>query len=326
MKRLRIWLLGGLLGCLLLSVSSAWAAPHYKVVLLLYRGVTPAEQGFMDTLRAQLPVDFTILDAGEQQARLPELVKQARALRPDLIYTFGTSVTLAAVGPSGSKDPRYIRDIPVVCNIVADPVGARLTPSMTSSARNLTGVTHLVPMVDQLRAVASWGKIRRLGVLYSPQESNSQLAVQQLRAQSSAFGYVLYPVAIQDPGKAALAAAVQRLAAQKVDYLYLPSDSSLIRQADAIVAPALAAGIPVVSATEEPIRREGALFGLVGNYRNAGSFAAYKAVQILREHKAPAAIPFQPLKRFALLINMRSAKQLQRYPPLEQFRFAELLD
>lgn len=306
------------------------AAP-YQVVMLLYRGITPAEQGFMDSLKAQLPVQFTIFDAAEDKSRLPGFIAQTKALKPDLVYAFGTTVALATVGPyDGANPARHITNIPVVCNIVADPIGAKLTRSLAGSGRNFTGVTHIVPMPDQLKAMARLGKIRQLGVIYNPQEPNSLLTVKDLAANSAPFGFTLQQVAVQpQPGgqlnPQELTAAVRQLAEKKVDYLYLPSDSSIIQQAETIITPAQAAGIPVISATEAPIRNKGAFMGLVGNYYNAGSFAAHKAVQILREHKAPGALPIEPLKRFSLVINMKAAHSLRRYPPLEAFRFAELL-
>ncbi|SMC22882.1 putative ABC transport system substrate-binding protein [Andreprevotia lacus DSM 23236] len=321
-----------LLATCLLSPLLANAADHppYKVLMLLYRGSTDAERGFMDYLKARMPVQFIVRDAAEDKEKIPALIAEARQLKPDLIYTFGTSMTLAAVGKYDADPARYLGKVPVVFNIVADPVGSKLTRTLQTSSRNFTGVSHLVPMADQLKAANQLGKINRLGVVYNPQEPNSQLAVRDLQDNAARFGYTLVPVPVEvdatgKPTTEAVTTAVQQVLLGKIDTLYLPSDSSLIQQADAIVAPATAAGVPVISATEAPIRKNGALMGLVGNYYNAGAFAGYKAEQILLKRKTPAAIPMETLQRFSLVVNMQTARTLKRYPPLEEFRIAELL-
>ena len=92
-----------------------------------------------------------------------------------------------------------------------------------------------------------------------------------------------------------------------------------------IVSAATAARIPVISATEGPIRDDGAFVGLVSNYYNAGAFAAHKAEQILVGKQRAGQLPIETLQRFALVVNMTTAVQLGIYPPLDLIRIAELL-
>ena len=110
-----------------------------------------------------------------------------------------------------------------------------------------------------------------------------------------------------------------------MDFIYLPSDSSLIQHAAAITHPALASNVPVISATEAPIREFGALVGLVSSYYNAGAYAGHKAEQILTGKKAPGSIPIDTLQRFSLLVNMDTASRLGLYPPMDLIPIAELL-
>ena len=51
--------------------------------------------------------------------RMPAFLEEIRATRPDLVYTWGTSVTLGAVGAhDGIVQGRHITDIPVVFTLV----------------------------------------------------------------------------------------------------------------------------------------------------------------------------------------------------------------
>jgi ABC-type uncharacterized transport system substrate-binding protein len=321
-----------LLGIALSAVLATTAPAQdqgYTIMMLLYRGVTPAEQGFMDYLKARLSVFFVVRDAGGDSAKIRAFVAQAKQRRPDLIYTFGTSVTLETVGALGAVDAdRHIVDLPVVFNIVADPLGAGLASSFAATGRNLTGVSHVVPMADQLRAMQRFRPIKKLGVIYNSYEANSILAVEQLRQHAARLGFALVEAPLlsgQQPTADDVAEAMDGLVAATPDFIYLPSDSSLIERAGTIVGLATARRIPVISATEGPIRDNGALMGLVSNYTNAGAFAAYKAEQILTGKEAVGKIPIETLQRFSLVVNMKAAVRLGIYPPLDLLQIAELL-
>jgi len=149
-----------------------------------------------------------------------------------------------------------------------------------------------------------------------------------LRALAAQFKLQLLETAVisgPKPEAADVAEAMQPLIAARPDFIYLPSDSSLIERATTIVELARAAGIPIISATEGPIREDGALMGLVTNYANAGAFAGYKAEQILRGKEAVRSIPVETLQRFTLVVKMTTAGQLGIYPPLDLIKIAELL-
>ena len=301
----------------------------YSIMLIAFRGVTAAETGFMDYLKSRMKVNFIVRDANGARAGIKDFVSEARQSRVDLVYSFGTTVTLETVGAMGKVDPAaHLVDIPVVFNIVADPVGAGLAQAFAATGRNLTGVSHLVPMADQLRAMQRFRKVQKLGVIFNSFEANSLLAVQQLRQQAAEFKYELVEAPLrsgQIPDAREIDEVMRGLLAAKPDFVYLPSDSSLIERAATIVRLANEARTPVLSATEDPIRKDGALFGLVSNYANAGAFAGYKAEQILLGREAVGNIPIETLRRFTLLIDMKSAARLGVYPPLDLIKIGELL-
>jgi putative ABC transport system substrate-binding protein len=324
-------LLGAGLGLAIGALPAMAAAPVHRVMLLLYRGETAADRGFMDYLSQRLPVEFIVRDAASDKGRVAAMVAEARATRPDLIYTFGTTVTTETVGKIGHIDPsRHIGDIPVVFNIVADPVGAGLTTETGSSQRNVTGVSHLAPVDAQWQALQRYGKASRLAILFSSNEQNAVLAATQMAALVRRQGckvdlFGIDAIADGKPASRSLQTALSSALRTKPDWLYLPSDSFLIAHAKEVIGTAAQAGVPVFAATEEPVRDAGALAGLVSPYYAAGQFAAFKAEQILSGRKAPAQIPIDTLARFTYLINIATAKQLRRYPPLALLRFAEMV-
>lgn len=340
MKRLhKLILLAGLLlwavglsGARADSRAAPAADVRHQVMLILFRGMTDAERGFMKYFEEKkIPVDFIVRDAEGDATRLPGFAREIRTLRPDLVYTFGTTVTAAIAGTiDGAGSADVIRDIPIVFGIVADPVGARITGSLQSSSRNITGVSHVVPLPTQLKAMTSIVKVSRLAVVYNPLEKNSQLTVQALQDLAGEFKYSLEatPVGIGANGKPdpqTLPGIMASMLAKKPDAIYLPSDSFVIANAGLATAAAIDAGVPVFSATEDPIRKAGALAGLVSTYYNVGRFAAYKAEMILVQKKKPADIPIETLNRFTFLVHMKTAKALATYPPIHVMQTAEVI-
>src|SRR6476619_5199112 len=127
---------------------------------------------------------------------------------------------------------------------------------------------------------------------YNPNEKNSVLAVRELDKVAPSFSLTLQMVPLpvdgaKQPSVDDIGTAMRDLIAKKPQFIYVPSDSFLIKHAGVAVRAAHAAGIPVFAATEAPIREDGALLGLVSTYANVGELAAYKADQILSKQKTP---------------------------------------
>lgn len=314
------------------ATNLATADNRYRVMMILYRGVTDAERGFMNYFaERKIPVEFIIRDTQEDMSQLPSFIKEIKETKPDLVYTFGTSVTAAIVGTTDLVNKAdYVTNTPIVFNVVADPIGAKIAADMKSSGRNVTGVSHVVPMRSQLKAITSIKKFARLGVIYNPREPNAQLAVKALSALASEFNYMLdvepvKPAVDGRPDDETLHAAINALITRKPDAIFLPSDSFIIANAHEVTSAALAAKIPVYSATEAPIRVAGAFAGLVSTYYNVGRFAGYKAEEILVHGKPVETIPMETLNRFTFLVNMRVAKALDVYPPISVMQMAEVI-
>lgn len=328
--------LGGALPFALPRVRAAQPAPGAarppRIYMILFRGETAVEKGFRDYFAVNgMPVELIVRDVALDVGKVPQLIAEARAMKADLIYTWGTPVTLAVVGKEGAADPaRHVTDIPVVFTMVASPQGSGLVKSLASSGRNITGACHVVPTSQQLSAIRAYRRFERLAIIYNPAEPNSVQNVKDLRAVAARERFQLLerPVPLDAKGQplpAELPAMVAELAQQNVQLLYIGPDSFLAANRKVLTEAALAARLPAFSATEIAVREGKALFGLVSGYESVGRLTAHKAQQILRQHMAPSAIPIETLARFSYLVNMPVAAQLDLYPPLKVLNYAELL-
>ena len=315
---------------------------QFSIFIAVWRGITEAERGFMDYFsQRNINANFIIRDCEKDRAKIPGIFKEMRDTNPDLIYTFGTTLTIDIAGTILDNDPdKFITDIPIIFNIVSDPIGANLVPNMVTSNRNLTGASHMVPMSAQIKAMKSVIQFDRLGVIFNPQEKNSVLAVEELENIANSYdflelgdtrdGFVLIksPIPVdenQKPVEDIPPSTVECFVENEADLIYLPSDSFIISHSKSLVSLINECGIPTFSATEGPIHDADALMGLVSRYYNVGQFAGYKAEQILVHKKHPKDIPIETLKRFSFIINMKTAKKLDFYPPITILKFAEVI-
>jgi putative ABC transport system substrate-binding protein len=303
-----------------------------RIYAITFRGMTDVERGFQDYFAARrIPVQITFRDLNRDPSRMPAFIEEIRRTRPDLVYTWGTSVTLGVVGTYDAVDPaQNITDIPVVFTLVAAPVLAKIVPDLKSSRRNVTGVYHVAPTEAQIRAMASYRPIKSIGILYTPTEQNSVVVVDEVREVSKRLGFsvVAKPLHLDANRKVTADGApemIRELKQQKVDWLYLPPDSYLGTQAKNVIIPAaMSVGLPTFASTEQ-LMETGALAGLISRYHAIGQFTAYKAEQILINKVPPSRIPVETLTRFSLQVRMDVAEQLRLPPPLPMFNYAELI-
>ena len=303
-----------------------------RIYAITYRGMTDVERGFQDYFAARhIPVQITFRDLNRDRSRMPGFLDEIRRTRPDLVYTWGTSVTLGVVGTYDGFDPQVnITDIPVVFTLVAAPVLAKIVPDLKSSRRNVTGVFHVAPTEAQIRAMASYRPFKSIGILYTPTEQNSVVVVEEVREVSKRLGFTVIAKPLKFDAAHQVTAEgapemIEELKKQKVDWLYLPPDSYLGTQAKNVIIPAaMAVGMPTFASTEQ-LMDAGALTGLISHYYAIGQFTGYKAEQILINKVPPARIPIETLTRFTLQVRMDVAEQLKMPPPLPMFNYAELI-
>ena len=317
---------------LVADVEAQSSGRPYRIYAITFRGMTDVERGFQEYFAARrIPVQITWRDLQRDSAKMPGFIDEIRATRPDLIYTWGTSVTLGVVGTYDAYDPsKHITDIPVVFTLVAAPVLAKIVPDLKASRRNVTGVFHVAPTEAQIRAMASYRPFKSIGILYTPTEQNSVVVVDEVREVSKRLGFAVIakPLKLDAAKKVTAEGApemIRELKEQKVDWLYLPPDSYLGTQAKAVIIPAaMEQRLPTFASTEQ-LMETGALTGLVSRYYSIGQFTAYKAEQILVHKVPPARIPVETLTRFSLQVRMDVAEALKLPPPLPMFNYAELI-
>ena len=316
------------------EACEATVAPRpFRIYMITWRGVTDVEQGFQNYMAEKnIPVEYIMRDANKDQAKLADFVNEIRRLKPDLVYTWGTPVTLGIVGRYDAPNTSdFIRDIPVVFALVADPVGVKMVHSLLSPKRNITGVYHIAGVDSVIAGITSFRAFKKIGILYNKTEPNMVSYVKDLRSLSAAKGFQLLERTFKlgadgKPVADGVANVLHDLKNNGAEWLLIGPDSYLTSIPE-IIGPALReVKLPVFATTEAVIKfPEGVLAGLVCKYYSIGQFAGFKAEQILVKKEKVSDIPIQTLRRFSYIVHIDVAKELLFYPPVSMFNYAEIL-
>ncbi len=310
-------------------------ATQYQVLIVTWRGCEDACRGFQDYLNdAGLDVDFVLRDANRDKNVLSKFLEEARERRFDLILTWGTSVTRGIAGTLDNLDnPGFNHDIPQVFTIVSDPVGADIVVALEDTGRaNLTGTYNRVPELVNIETLRSYSReFERLGIIYHKDEENSVRKFNELSELSESMGFGLSAVelALAADGKPSpedIEPAIRELQAAGVDFIYMGSSSFLLSNRDTLADVARKYGLPVLSPYEQLVRDAQALISVAARYYEVGRLAGMQAEKILADNSIPGDLPVAQMTNFAIVINMKVAKSLGLFPPIDLLQVAEIVE
>lgn len=314
------------------AASAQTSDDALSIVMVTFRGCEEACEGFRDYVeQSGMNAEVVVLDVARDQELIPAMRDEVRRLAPDLLVTWGTSVTRGMIGTVDGTDPEFVSGIPTVFMIVADPVGAKIVNSRQDPGRPyVTGTINRVPEEIQMRVLAEYRPFDRIGVIYNDDELNSVLKAEEIGRVGVEQGFdvvnrVLKNGADGSPLVEDIAVAVADLAASDIDFLYLGSSSFLLANADALTGAAIDEGIPLATAYDAMVRDSDALIALSNAYYNVGQLAGRQAERILVDGASPGDLEVVGLDRFTVLINIDTAAKLDLYPPMLLLRYAEII-
>lgn len=310
------------------------AANPATVYMVVWRGCEDACLGFKSYIKNNnLPVNLIVRDVARDKTRIAHYLAEAKELKPDLVVTWGTSVSKGMIGTMGEFGSQTkLGDIPVMFMIVADPLGAGIISSYQSSGRaKVTGIRNRISEDVQIRAMREYFSLTRMGVIYSEGELNSVLNTKKLHALSQEMGFELIEKTYQldannTPLPGQFDQVMEEMADENVDVVYVGSSSYNLENKDEFTRAAVRHALPVASAYDVMVTESDGLIAVANKYYNVGRLAANQANKVLFEQSVPGDLPIAELSRFSMFINMDVARNLSLYPPIQLLRFAELIN
>lgn len=215
-------------------------------------------------------------------------------------------LVLAVATPAAQTAAQAISDTPILFTAVTDPVAADLVDSMEAPGGNLTGTTDMNPVAEQIALVKQLNPdAKKVGVLYSSGEVNSEVQVELAREAAKAEGLELVEKTVTVASEVLQAA--QSLG--DVDAIYVPTDNTVVSALDSVIQVAETDQIPLIAGEADSVAKGGLItYGL--DYEELGRQTGEMAVKILRDGADPATTPVESQKTPKLVINLTAAKNM----------------
>jgi putative ABC transport system substrate-binding protein len=221
----------------------------------------------------------------------------------DLIFSLGTSATVLAANA--------IKDVPIVFSFVFDPIDAGIAKDWKSSGNNTTGVSGQVPMSKVIDTLKEFTPVKRLVVLYTPDEKNSKAQLIDLQKLLAKSQIKVIPIILSKKEEVAQTLSEVVHAA---DAFFLTGSNVIGISVSQIVDIANKEKVVTISFLSDLVDK-GALLGVCANPYLLGRLAGKKAVKILKGAK-PSSIPIETGNKLDVIINMKTAKAGQfQIPP-----------
>lgn len=241
-------------------------------------------------------------------ARAQALAEQLAAANPDLLVGIGNDA-VAALQRATSR-------IPIVMGFGHEPVAAGFVRSLARPDTNITGTVWAAAEIAgktlQLLKQAV-PRARRVAVLWPAQQLGSEPYQREMRVAAGQLDITLLPHALSRPED--VPAALERIAAQASDALYVAPDGATEMRASEIAAFALRQRLPTLGVSPSLVLAGGLLY-YGADVREVLARTVSFVDRILRGAGA-ATLPVEQPSRFTLTVNARTARAIGLALPAE---------
>ena len=243
-------------------------------------------------------------DLGRIRAYAQELVRSA----PDLIVGSGTPITAALKEATST--------IPIVFNLVNDPIGQGFVASLSRPGGNITGFTFIdFPLIgkwlEMIKEIAPG--VRHIALIFNPDTTPFYPAfLQELEAANKSLAVELSASPVHDEAEAE--AAITALAREPGGGLIAAPDAFINNHRRAIMTLTERRRLPAIYGFRQ-FATEGALISYGPDSADIVRRSAGYVDRILKGEK-PADLPVQAPTKYELVINLKTAKAIGLEVPL----------
>ena len=230
-----------------------------------------------------------------------EAARNLEQEKVNLVYTTATSVTIAA--------KQATANIPIVFCAGTDPVVLGLVESFAKPGGRLTGVFYRVTdltgkRLEILKEIIP--KLRRLVTFYDPRHPVAIESSKLAREAARQMGIQLVERHVATVEE--LQAGMRELRAGEMDAFFEVSDPLVTVQDQLIIDTAMVKRLPTMF-TEQSSVIKGGLASYSVSFHEVGRLSA-KYVQRILTGVKPKDLPVEGIDKIALVINLKTAKQI----------------
>jgi putative tryptophan/tyrosine transport system substrate-binding protein len=261
---------------------------------------------------------FEVRYADGDTSRIPLLTEELLALKPDVLVQGTMGGVIAA--------KKLTDTIPIVSEVLTDPIGFGVAASHARPGGNVTGVLVTVedlPTKLLALAIETVPGANKIGLLFNPDNPVQPFFRRGLEAPAKAVGIEL--VAAEARSRDDLQPALQRLARDGAKIVLALQDTMFLNERKRIALFAVAERLPTVFGFRENVD-DGGLMSYGTDLRESWRRAASFVDKILKGVK-PGDLPIEFPTKLQLVINLSAAKALGlNLPPMLLARADEVIE
>ena len=233
--------------------------------------------------------------------RYPALAADLLRLKVRVIVTVGGAATKAA--------RQVTTTIPIVMSLVTEPVESGLVGNLARPGGNVTGTSIMATdlagkQFEVLKQAVS--EVSRVAVLWNPANPGGASQLREAEAAARTVGLRLQALEARAPQE--IDSAFAAMTTQRAGGLVVLADAILYNQRKQIAELAAKSRLPSISALTD-YAEAGSLLAYGADFLDLERRSATFVAKILKGAK-PADLPVEQPTKFALIINLKTAKAL----------------
>ncbi len=293
----------------LMCAATAFAAAPAKQVtigiskIVSHPALDAVVKGIQDELNAsKMKVTFDVQNANGDINTAASIANKFQSEKVNLAVGVATPTAQALVNT--------LKGIPIVYSAVTDPVKAGLVPSLTKGGKNVTGVSDMTPVKQQIEMLLKIKpKTKRIGHIYTSSEENAVVLAGMVKQVCKEKHLEFVETTVTKSAEVKQAA---QTIANRVDAIYISTDNTVVSAMSAVADVAAKAKIPVMSADPSSSETYDVLAAWGFDYYKMGRATGKMIIEILKGKK-PEQMPARFMTKASdvdLLINLDVAKKL----------------
>ncbi|WP_314737249.1 tryptophan ABC transporter substrate-binding protein [Limosilactobacillus urinaemulieris] len=276
---------------------------HHPALDQIYKGFVDelAKEGYHNGKNIKIEYE----NANGDQSNLKTMANTLTNNNPTVLFGI-TTPAAQALANSTTKTP-------IILGGVSNPQGASLVKNNQYPGGNISGVSDLAPVHQQLTLIKQFvPNLKTLGVIYTSNDSSGVTGYHQIARECKKMNIKLKAYSISNSND--LNQVSQQMVSQ-VDAVIVPTDNTVAGAMQTLVKNADAANKPVFPATDTMVKQGGVATYSVNQYK-LGVMGAKMTVKVLKGKKV-GNLPVEYVRRGEPVLNLKQAQKLHLQIPAQ---------
>lgn len=272
------------------------------------------DAGYIDGKNVKIDIYNPEQDIVALATMVSEAVKDAKLI-------FANSTIVAQMTLNECKKQSV--DTPIFFTSVTDPVTNGLISNPDAPEGQITGTSDMTCIEDQIKLLFELNpQAKSVGLLWNTSEDNSVVQINLAKDICKKYNLETFTQPVTNSTEFKM--ATERLIADGIDAIYLPSDNMIASNIKAVTNLTNQAGIPAICAVTDMVK-DGGTITLGLDYFRLGIQTANQAIRYLRDNVKIIDIKVETFNDFDLVINKTVCDNFKIFVPKSLLERADIL-